>query len=53
MQDGDILSLIAGIDYRDALRDIAKDGSLIVVPHTFSDAQSSVITAEILKKRKS
>ncbi|MDA0617558.1 MAG: SPFH domain-containing protein [Proteobacteria bacterium] len=53
VQDGDILSLIAGIDYRDALRDIAKDGSLIVVPHTFSDAQSSVITAEILKKRKS
>lgn len=52
MEDTDALSLISGIDYRDALRDIAKNGSLIVVPHTFSDASSSVITAEILKKKK-
>lgn len=52
VQDAEILTLIAGIDYRDALRDIAKEGSLIVVPHTFGDVQSSVITAEILKKKK-
>lgn len=44
------LTLISGIDYRDALRDVAKSGSLIVVPHGFSDANSAVLTTEILKK---
>ena len=51
--DVSVLNLVAGIDYRDALRDIAKDGSLIVVPHGFSDYNSSVLTSEILKKSKS
>ena len=51
--DDELLKLIAGIDYRDALRDISKNGSLIVVPHSFSDVQSGVLTAEILKKQKS
>ncbi len=51
--DDELLKLIAGIDYRDALRDISKSGSLIVVPHNFSDVQSGILTAEILKKQKS
>lgn len=51
--DTAVLNLIAGIDYRDALRDIARDGSLIVVPHGFSDYNSAVLTSEILKKSKS
>jgi regulator of protease activity HflC (stomatin/prohibitin superfamily) len=49
--DDELLKLIAGIDYRDALRDISKSGSLIVVPHNFSDVQSGILTAEILKKQ--
>jgi regulator of protease activity HflC (stomatin/prohibitin superfamily) len=52
VDDNAALTLISGIDYRDALRDVAKSGSLIVVPHGFSDANSAVLTTEILKKYK-
>lgn len=52
VDDKDALTLIAGIDYRDALRDVAKSGSLIVVPHGFTDSNSAVLTTEILKKYK-
>ncbi len=51
VSDTEVLALITGIDYRDALRDISRNDSLIVVPHSFSDAQSAILTTELIKKQ--